>query len=193
MIRGVIFDCFGVLAEGSLTYLAGLASPENREAVYDVNRSADRGYLSHEEYVRLMAELVNLTPDDVRKIFREQHIRNEPLIDFVRELRSRYKTALLSNVGHNVIDKLFTDEELTGLFDTVVLSAEVGIVKPYPEIFELTASRLGLPPEECVMIDDLPKNTEGAEMAGMKGLVYGSMRQLKTDLGRLAEVESRLA
>jgi HAD superfamily hydrolase (TIGR01509 family) len=189
MIRGVIFDCFGVLYEGSLEYLASLAPPERREAVYEVNRAADYGYISHDEYLSSMAELIDTQPEEVEKISRERFIRNDPLVDYVRSLRPQYKTALLSNVGYSVMGTLFTEKELTGLFDAVVLSGEVGMVKPYPEIFELTASRLGLRPEECVMIDDLPKNTEGAERVGMKGLVYGSVRQIKTDLNDLAEIE----
>lgn len=193
MIRGVIFDCFGVLYEGSLEYLASLVPPEQRSAVYDVNHSADYGYISHEEYLQGMAELIGMQPDDIEKIARERFIRNEPLVEFVRSLRPRYKTALLSNVGNSVIETLFTPKELDSLFDVVVLSWEIGMVKPYPEIFELTASRLQLPPEECVMIDDLPKNTDGAEVTGMKGLVYSSVQQIKNDLQDLIEVESRHA
>lgn len=193
MIRGVIFDCFGVLYEGSLEYLAQQAPPERREVVYDVNRSADYGYISRSEYVQSMAELIGLQPDEVEKIARQRHIRNKPLIDFVRSLRPHCKTALLSNVGQNVIETLFTPGELARLFDAVVLSWELGTGKPYPEIYELTASRLGLQPEECVMIDDLPRNVEGAELAGMKGLLYSSVRQVETDVRNLLEVESRHA
>jgi putative hydrolase of the HAD superfamily len=193
MIRGVIFDCFGVLYEGSLEYLAGLAPPERRAAVYDVNRAADYGYISHKEYLSSIADILDKQPDDIEKIARQRFLRNDPLVDFVISLRPRYKTALLSNVGNNVMETLFTPRELTRLFDAVVLSGEVGTVKPYPEIYELMASRLSLQPEECVMIDDLPKNVDGAEAVGMKGLVYGSVRQLKTDLQNLIEAESRHA
>lgn len=193
MIRGVIIDCFGVLYEGSLEYLASLAPPERREAVYEVNRAADYGYISHAEYLRSMAELIGTEPENVEKVARERFVRNDPLVDFTRSLRPHYKTALLSNVGYSVIETLFTEKELAELFDTVVLSGEVGMIKPYPEIYELTAARLGLRTEECVMIDDLPKNTEGAERTGMKGLVYSSVRQLKADMESLTGTESRHA
>jgi FMN phosphatase YigB (HAD superfamily) len=63
----------------------------------------------------------------------------------------------------------------------------VGITKPQPEIYELTAARLGVEPEECVMIDDLPNNVAGAQLAGMKGLVFSSRRQLEKDLKVLLE------
>lgn len=190
MIRGVIFDCFGVLYEGSLEYLASIAPADRREEVYDVNRSADYGYISHQEYLMGMADIIGKQPEEVESIARERFVRNERVVEFVRSLRGEYKTALLSNVGRNVMETLFSEHEQKDLFDVVVLSGEVGTVKPYKEIYELTASRLGLQPEECVMIDDLPKNTEGAELAGMKGIVFNTCHQLEADLKAIIDAES---
>jgi HAD superfamily hydrolase (TIGR01509 family) len=165
--------------------MATLASPENRQTVYDINKRADYGYISYDEYARLIAEAVHISPEEAREIFQKKHIRNEPLIQYVRSLRSRYKTALLSNVGHDAITQIFTAEELENVFDSVVLSAEVGMVKPSPEVYTLTASRLDLRPDECVMIDDIPRNIEGAQLAGMKGVVYSSNQQIKAELERV--------
>lgn len=193
MIRGIIFDCFGVLYEGSLAYLAELAPPESRDDVYDVSKSFDYGYIAHEVYVQRMAELIGKTPEDVEKIGRDRHVRNAPLIEFVRSLRGDYKTALLSNIGQDVIDTLFTADELTSLFDVVVTSSDTGTIKPYPEIYELTASRLGLQPEECIMIDDSVRNVEGAEMTSMKGVLYSSTEQAKADVRKLIDSEGHHA
>jgi HAD superfamily hydrolase (TIGR01509 family) len=66
-----------------------------------------------------------------------------------------------------VIEHLFQKEELDRLFDTVVLSHNEGLAKPNPAIFTLTAERMGLAPGECVMIDDIESNCDGAEIAGM--------------------------
>lgn len=193
MIRAVIFDCFGVLSEGSLSYLADLASPENREAVYDATRSADYGFISHTEYLQTVAELIGRATGDVSRIIKEKHVRNEPLVEYVRLLKKDYKTALLSNVGHSVIDKLFTPSELAELFDVMVLSSDVGMAKPSREIYELTASRLGMPPEECLMIDDIDRNINGAELAGMRGVLYASFNQAVADIRRCIETERRYA
>ena len=189
MIRGIIFDCFGVLYEGSLGHLASLAPVDRRAEVYDVNRSADYGYISHEEYLAAMAQLIGRGPEDVERISRQLHVRNEELVAFVMSLRPRYKTALLSNVGQGVMETLFSEDDRAKLFDAVVLSGEAGMAKPHPEIYELTASRLGLRTDECVMVDDLTKNAEGAEAVGMKGIVYSSVGQLQVDLRRLMEGE----
>lgn len=185
MIRGIIFDCFGVLCQGSLDYFVSNAPADKRQNVIDTNHAADRGFIDHDEYVAAMASFLDVPTDEILRIMRVQHIRMEPVIEFARSLKPPYKLGLLSNVGGGVINALFTQEELTDLFDAVVLSGEVGMAKPYQEIFELTAERLGLRPDECLMIDDIPRNVEGAELAGMTGVVFGSLGQLRHDIEQL--------
>lgn len=169
--------------------MASIAPPENRQTVYDINKSADYGYITYEEYVQLISEAVGITPEEAKEIFHQKHIRNEPLIGFVRSLRAQYKTGLLSNVGVQAMSLIFTPEELEELFDAVTLSGEVGVVKPSPEIYEITAQRLGLLSDECVMIDDIPRNVEGAERVGMRGILYSSNAQLKAEIAKLTGEE----
>lgn len=187
MIRGIIFDCFGVLCQGSLEYLMSQASPENRQKISDTNHASDYGYIDRQEYIVTMAELLGRDQAEIESIMQRFHMRNEPMITFAKSLQPAYKIGLLSNVGDGVIDKLFTDDELTHFFDAVVLSGQEGMAKPYPEIFELAASRLGLAPEECVMIDDIPRNVEGAQAVGMYGIVCSSVVQVQTELAVLLD------
>ena len=49
----------------------------------------------------------------------------------------------------------------------------------------LTAERLEVEPEECIMVDDLPENIAGADAAGMHGIVYGDLNKLKKELNKL--------
>ncbi|MCF6473225.1 HAD family phosphatase [Nonomuraea sp. MG754425] len=69
-----------------------------------------------------------------------------------------------------------------GVFDDVVNSAQVGCRKPDPEIYELAARRAGVPAEECVLIDDLAKNCDGARAAGWQAILFadaaGAIEQL---------------
>ena len=58
------------------------------------------------------------------------------------------------------------------LFDGVVISGEVGMHKPQPEIYTLGAERVGLPAQECVFVDDLRENCEGAEAVGMTAVLH---------------------
>ena len=58
------------------------------------------------------------------------------------------------------------------LFDVIVDSSEVGLRKPERQIYELTAQRLGVRPESCLMVDDLIHNVAGAETTGMTGIHF---------------------
>jgi putative hydrolase of the HAD superfamily len=185
MIRGIIFDCFGVLYRGSLQHLSELVSPERQQELMDLSHGSDYGYISREDYFQQVGELTSLSANEVEQLTAAQHIRNESLIAVVRSLRPEYKIALLSNVGRGVIERLFTPIELEELFDAVVLSNEVGMVKPYAEIYELTAAKLTLSPQECIMIDDLLTNIEGAQVTGMQGIVYQSTEQVQQQLTAL--------
>lgn len=175
MIRGIIFDCFGVLYSGSLTLLASMAPDERRQEVYDINMQKDYGYISYDEYLAATAEVLGKTTSEIDVIIQDKHIRNKELVEYIRHLKAEgvYKIGMLSNIGERFIDELF-GEELTKLFDTVVLSYQEGLAKPNPEIFTLMAERMGLHPGECIMIDDLADNCEGAEIAGMESIQHTS-------------------
>src|SRR6266513_4872372 len=71
------------------------------------------------------------------------------------------------------------------LFDGVVISGEVGLHKPQPEIFRLGAEWIGVAPEECVFVDDLRENCEGAEAVGMTAVRH---RNAAETIAKLAEL-----
>jgi HAD superfamily hydrolase (TIGR01549 family) len=185
MIRGIIFDCFGVLYRGSIAHLYELAPAANRAELANLSLSSDYGYVSHEEFLAQASALVSKTPAEIQAIINLDHVRNTAMIDYVRTFHPEYKVAMLSNIGRGVIDTLFTPTELTELFDDIILSSEVGLIKPDPNIFTLTAEKMGLPMRECVMIDDLVANIEGAQAGGMNGIVFTTTDQLQRDLTRL--------
>lgn len=81
-----------------------------------------------------------------------------------RELGVR--TALLSNSWGFDYDRTGWD----ALFDVVVISGEVGLRKPDPAIYRLTAERLGVEPARCVFVDDSPLNVRAAQGVGMTGV-----------------------
>jgi HAD superfamily hydrolase (TIGR01549 family) len=186
MIRGIIFDCFGVLCHGSLDYFLSRAKTDDvREKIIDTNHAADYGYVSHDEYISTIAGLLNCTHQQVSDTIDVQHVRNESVFEFAQSLRGSYSLGLLSNVGSGIIEQLFTPDELANLFDAVIISGEVGMVKPYPEIFHLTSQKLGLQTNECIMIDDLSANISGALNAGMQGIKFESLPQMKSELRSL--------
>lgn len=179
MIRALIFDCFGVLYHGSLGHLRQLLPPDCRQELNDLSMGSDYGYISRQEYFDKASDILGMSSAELEAITAKQHIRNELLVDYVKSMKSDYKIGLLSNVGNDVMNRLFSPDEQAELFDTVVLSSDIGMTKPNPDVFALTALKLGVLPEECIMIDDLLINIEGARQAGMKGVVYSTVEQTK--------------
>lgn len=175
MIRGIIFDCFGVLYEGSISMLRRICPPEKLDELNDLNKQTDYGYITTDEYIEGLARLLGKSSDEVASLVSHSHVRNQPLIDEVQRLKGEgYVLAMLSNVGNDSIERLFPADQLSELFDVVVLSYKEHMVKPHPAIFTTTAERMGLSPGQCVMIDDLATNCEGAEVAGMISIQHTS-------------------
>jgi epoxide hydrolase-like predicted phosphatase len=96
----------------------------------------------------------------------------EPMVAAVREIRA---SPLLTGLVSNSWSTAHYDRRLLAeLFDAVVISAEVGMHKPEPEIYLLAAERLRVEPGECVFVDDLKENCEGAEAVGMTAIRHRS-------------------
>jgi putative hydrolase of the HAD superfamily len=108
---------------------------------------------------------------------------DQPMIDAVRNARAGgIRTGLISNSwGRGRYDR----DAFPELFDGVVISGEVGLHKPEPEIFELGAERVGLEPADCVFVDDLRENCAGAEAVGMTAVLH---RDTSATLARLEEL-----
>ncbi len=71
------------------------------------------------------------------------------------------------------------------LFDGTLISADWKLIKPQPEIYRALLATYGLQPQECLFIDDLPQNVEGADFAGIPGIVFdGGVDALRTELVR---------
>lgn len=101
--------------------------------------------------------------------------------------RAGLKTALLSNSWGNEYPRAGWDE----MFDSVVISGEVGLRKPEPEIYRLVADRLELLPQQCVFVDDLMPNVRGAAAVGMVGVHHVTPHQTLDELEALFGVALR--
>ena len=113
---------------------------------------------------------------------------DERMIGAVRAARAAgIKTGLISNSwGLGIYDRAPTD-----LFDAAVISGEVGLHKPQPEIYRLACERLAVEPAEAVFVDDLRENCEGAEAVGMTAVLHRDTSETLAALERLLDVELR--
>jgi putative hydrolase of the HAD superfamily len=197
-VRAVISDFGGVLTSPLLESFAGLmqASGISLESVGKAMATiADRdgsnplfeletGRLTEAAFFAAISE--QLSADRGSEVsldgFGEryfQHLEpNEPMIDYMRELRGRgHKMAICTN---NIREweahwraMLPVDE----IFDVVVDSAFVGSRKPEPQIYEITLERLGAAPEEAVFVDDVELNCDGARRLGITAIRFRSTEQ----------------
>lgn len=94
----------------------------------------------------------------------------EQMLTAVGSIRSGgIKTGLVSNSWRtDQYDRAMLD----GMFDDVVISGEVGMHKPNPDIYLLAAERLQEEPAHCIFVDDLRENCEGAEAVGMRAILH---------------------
>ena len=90
-------------------------------------------------------------------------------------------TAVLSNCAANAYPRA----EWVELFDVIVVSGEVGLQKPDPAIYELTAKRLGLAPAACVFVDDLAANARSAAEIGMVSIQHRSYAETALELAAI--------
>lgn len=100
-----------------------------------------------------------------------------------RARRSGIRTALLSNSWGNE----YPDDLFEGMFDVVVISGEVGMRKPEPEIFEHTLELLGLAAGDCVFVDDMETNIAAAVRLGMVGVRHVDYATTAAELAVLFE------
>jgi putative hydrolase of the HAD superfamily len=167
----------------------GLA--ESTAAAVSPIHALERGEVDPEEFERQLAARLATTHGGpvepvglLRRMFAGYGGVTEPppLIDAVRRIKAAgFATALLSNSWG--MD--YPRDGWTELFDVVVISGEVRMRKPEPEIYQLTLDQLGLAAEQCAFVDDLRPNVRAAAELGMVGIHHSSDGET---LARLTEL-----
>ncbi|MCC6223759.1 MAG: HAD-IA family hydrolase [Thermoleophilia bacterium] len=158
------------------------------EAADDL-RSIQLGTIADEEFERRLAGRLGLPADGLLDALAATWTIERAMVAALRTARAaRVPLALVSNsLGLRMYDRTL----LRDLVDTVVISAEVGLMKPQPEIYLLAAERLGVAPAACVMVDDLPHHVEAAAALGMTGLLHEQVDRTLGALERLLDLDLR--
>jgi putative hydrolase of the HAD superfamily len=193
-VEAVVSDLGGVLIDGGPKDVArmarrvGLTGEVWEQVRRDVfgNEGAwaalERGELGFEAFLAQMRERVAAmggdVPPDERLAFlgserpaSERLLRYE-MLEAIRALRTRVRTALLTNNVREWRPGWQAALDLEGLFDVVVDSSEVGTRKPEPRIYEITRERLGVPHESILFIDDIGQNLKAARALGWQTFLF---------------------
>lgn len=201
--RGLVLDFGGVLTtsfDGALrSYCVrdGLA-PDALEKIFNVDEGAqgalvelERGRISQAEFVAHLAPALGVDPDGLLERMLAD-LRSEPLVvQAVAELRSRgIKAAVLSNSWGSAPFDPYARFQLGDHYDAVVISDQVGMRKPDPDMFALVLVRLDLPGEQCVFVDDVARYLLPARALGMATIHATDPATTVAELERLFDAES---
>jgi epoxide hydrolase-like predicted phosphatase len=193
---GLILDFGGVMTTDFYRALSAFSVREGLDAgafVRVLRETADGrealaavecGQLPRREYEQVIGRLLGL--DDHHLLARAlADLRPRPEVTgLARRARAGgIRVAALSNSWGTGDYDPYDGYELDELFDAVVISDQVGLRKPGPAIYELTASKIGLPPDGCLFVDDTEANLPPARELGMGTLLFTGI------VGEVMEIE----
>ncbi len=129
----------------------------------------ERGELAQVAFEEVLASRLDVNAAGLLDRLFSNLSHDEAMWSLAAELRaSGLKVAIVSNSWGD----RYPRRRLEAAFDAVIISGDVGVRKPSREIYELAASRLGVTPADCMFVDDLELNVNGAIEAGMRGVLH---------------------
>jgi putative hydrolase of the HAD superfamily len=175
-----MFDCFGVVCDPVLFSWYNEKSVKHGftdEKLFDTFREFDLGILSEDDIVDYFMKYkgITSTKEEIRNEIDGYLKIDENLVRIIKKLKEKgYKTALLSNGNHSFFERKVYKEypDFKNLFDKIIISSAVKMVKPNTEIFFHALKETNCQPHESLFIDDNKQNVAAAISLGMNGFVY---------------------
>ncbi len=191
-MKGVLFDWDGVVIDSSAQHERSweLLSEEIGQPLPEGHFKAGFGKKNQEIIPNMLrwasdpgeiARLGDRKEELYRELVREQGVK---VLPGARELLVALREAgiprsIASSTPRSNLDAIFTATGLDGLFDAVVCGDDVKNGKPAPDVFLLAAKRLGLAPQDCLVIEDAHVGIAAAKAAGMKVLAVATTHPLE--------------
>ena len=200
MIKNVVLDMGNVL----LTYdphviLDKVCDNEEEKQLIFTNLFAgeewimgDRGEITNEQRYDLVKKRLPVALHAKLKACVEHwDICMEPVAgakEFCRKCREQgLRLYVLSNACNHFYD-YFPEKYDTEMFEGILVSSTVHLIKPDERIYELLCSTYGLTPQECFFVDDRPENVEAAKLVGMSGIIFeGNYAVVEKTLSELTD------
>ena len=146
---------------------------------------------SDEEVVwQSIASMFNLTSDELSEMqtdFWSDNEVDEQMLSFLEKANKLHKTAILTNAWQGLRSTIAEKLGLGNLVDVIVISAEEGLAKPDPRIYQLTVARMSVSCEEVIFVDDRWENVQGAQAAGLEAMLFRTAEQTIRELERYRE------
>jgi epoxide hydrolase-like predicted phosphatase len=182
-IRAVFFDLGGVILrteyQAPRQHLAeklGMEYDDLVKVVFDSESGykASMGAITPDEHWAAVIKRLKRPASEMEAIRHEffaGDIIDRTLLEFLRSLRGTYKTGLISNAWGDLREYIVR-EKFDDAFDHMIISAEVGAVKPEAKIYKIALEQAGVSANEAVFVDDFAVNIEGCEKVGMQGIYF---------------------
>jgi putative hydrolase of the HAD superfamily len=193
--KGLLIDWGGVLTTDLFASFASFCEAEGLEAakVRDLFRhdqdarallvELECGRVEEPEFERRFAPMLGVVHEGLVERMFAGTAPDARMLGAVKAARDAgIRTGLISNSWG--VER-YPQDLMDGLFDGVVISGVVGIRKPTPEIYSMGAEAVGLPPEECVYVDDLGFNLKPAKELGMATVLHSDAEQTIAQLEEL--------
>ena len=197
-IQSILFDFGNVLIEWNPRYVYRRYFPNDEQAMerflhevdfMDWNAQQDKGR-SFAEGVALLskqfphyAELIQAYHDNWKDSI-GNHL--EGTVEIMKQLKKAgYSLYGLSNWSAETFPIAREQYDFFDLLDDIIISGEVGSIKPEPEFFEIALKRIGKPANECLFIDDSLANIEQGRKMGFATIHFESSEQLEEELHKM--------
>ena len=200
MIKTVIFDFGGVLVRTEdpeprrlLAEEHGMAYNELANLVYgsDTSILATRGEITADEHKKAVMDSLGLPHDSFQEFgdeFWRGDLLDTHLIQFIDGLKEHYTTALLSNAWDDLRPLLSSLWDIEKVFDHIFISAEMGMAKPDPIIYQEVRKRLNQDPSELIFVDDFIENVLAARESGWHAIHFQSPECALTELAEYLDL-----
>jgi|SRR3989344_2130686 len=183
MIKAIIFDYFGVICSDE--YWRLVKEDKNLGgSFHDLSNAVNAGTMPWQEFIDIVAQKTSIEPDRVKVLFETAKI-NPELLAYITKLKDTHQIGLLTNGHYEFLEPRIKEMHLDRLFDVIVISSRVGMIKPYAKIYTHILDKMGVKASEAVLIDDIERNVTAAETIDMKAILYRNFRQMKEELEKL--------
>jgi len=199
-IRAVFFDFGGVILRTEyqsprqqLAERFNMDYEEIDKVVFGTEsaRRASLGEITEDAHWQEVMKRFRLPVSEVQSFsnaFFGGDVIDHELVETINSLRGKFHIGLISNAWSGLRDFL-KKEKLIDIFDTVVISAEVGVVKPEAKIFNIALEQAKVQASEAVFIDDVAANIESSEKVGMKGILFIDSQETVRQLNQILKIK----
>lgn len=193
MYRAVIFDFFGVFCAPIATNWFKKTVPgyeANLASFQALCTESDLGKLSRADFNTKASKLTGIPVGEVERGIEAETVIDTTLVAYIEELKTRgYRVVCLSNGSHEFTLKIIDDYGLRELFEEIILSSDLGIVKPDPKIYIYTLEKLKLSASEVIFVDDRKANVDAAEACGIHSLLFTTTSSFIREFEKLTKEE----